>query len=139
MDTRVPSPSTALASRSRDAGFTLVEIMVALTILALILIPLFGGFSWSIGQTGLANQQTVATNLARQRLEAARVQAGTPAGFLALQTGGEARGPVTGTALERELLVAFDSSINIITLTVNVYQDTTAATPLVSLVTVVSP
>ena len=123
---------------STHSGFTVIEIVIALTILALILIPLFTGFTWSLGQTGMANKQTSATNLARERLEMARVAASTPAGFAALSAGGDPRAPVPGTPFDRELLVGFDNSLNIITLTVNVYPNSVVTAPLVSLSTVVS-
>ena len=116
---------------------TLVELIVALTILSGVIVLLMAGFSWSLDQTGLSNQRSVAVNLARERLESAKAEASSGAGFAALQSGGDARAAVPGTAFDRELLVAYEGSINILTLTANVYPTGAVQPPVVSLQTVV--
>ncbi len=50
-------------------GFTLVEILVALSILAMAVIAMTRAFDISLTWTGRSNDRTIATNLALQRLE----------------------------------------------------------------------
>lgn len=123
------------AGSAREGGFTLVEILVSLTLMALILIPLMAGFDWSMGQAGQSNTTTAATNLARQALEYARSQASNPAGF---PVPSSPRAPVAGTPFQRETLTSTNTAMNWETITVNVYYGT-SPTPLVTLSTVVSP
>jgi|GEM_PF-298798 undecaprenyl-phosphate galactose phosphotransferase len=133
-----PRPARGRPERAAargERGFTLVEILVSLTIMALILIPLMAGFDWSMGQAGQSNTATAATNLARQALEYARAQASNPAGFPVPPS---PRAPVAGTPFQREVLTSTNALMNWETVTVNVYYGT-SPTPLVTLSTVVSP
>jgi type II secretion system protein I len=50
-------------------GFSLVEILVALSIMALVVIGLIRAFDVSLAWTARSNDQTVAINLAQQRIE----------------------------------------------------------------------
>ncbi len=118
-----------------EHGFTLIEIIVSLTILALILVPLLAGFDWSMGQAGQSNSTTAATNLARQAIEAARAAGSVQAGY---PVPAVARAQVAGTPYQRETVVSTNTTMGFETITVNVYNGT-SSTPVVSLSTVVSP
>ena len=50
-------------------GLTLVEVLVALTLLALVILPIMAGFSQSLVSTNQSTIAAVATSLARQKLE----------------------------------------------------------------------
>jgi len=125
----------ARGPRHGQRGFTMVEILVALSILALILVPLLAGFDWSMGQTSQSNLTTAATNLARQTLETARAEGSTASGF---PVASAARAAVPGTAFQAETVVVTNTTMNFEQITVNVYNGA-ALTPLVSLTSVVGP
>ena len=116
-----------------EGGFTLIEVMVSLAILAVVLIPLMSGFDWSMGQTSLTNQQTAAANLARQALEQARAQAAATSGY---PVSAQARAAVAGTPYQLQTTVTTNATMNFQTVTANVYLGANA-TPLATLTTVV--
>jgi prepilin-type N-terminal cleavage/methylation domain-containing protein len=59
----------ACARHRSDRGFTITEILVALSILALAVVALMRAFDIGLGWTARGNDQTVAVNLAQQRIE----------------------------------------------------------------------
>ena len=129
---RGPRPRRAV--RVED-GVTLIEILVALSILFAILIPLMGAYDWSMGQTSNTNQLTAAANLAGQALEQARAAAAATGGFpVAAQT----RAAVAGTPYQLSTTVSTNTTMNWETITANVYLGS-ATTALVTLTTVVGP
>lgn len=78
--------------RPRSAGFTLLEVMIALAILAIALTAIGGLRNRDILQHALARDMTVATMLAQQRLGELEV-----AGFPALgESSGEFEEPYDG-------------------------------------------
>jgi prepilin-type N-terminal cleavage/methylation domain-containing protein len=133
--TKAIPDEVARRPRHGERGFTMVEILVALTILALILVPLLAGFDWSMGQTGQSNLTTAATNLARQILETARAEGSTSSGF---PVAGAGRAAVAGTRFQAETIVTTNTTMNFEQVVVNVYNGT-ATTPLVSLTSVIGP
>ena len=60
--------------RSRAAGFTLVEILIAAAVIGLGLVGVAAGFLHAVGGLEAGRQQTTAAFLAEQRIE----QPGTP-------------------------------------------------------------
>ena len=52
-----------------SAGVTLVEVLIALTILAVVLLPVMVGFSQALITTSRSSLSAVATNIARQKVE----------------------------------------------------------------------
>ncbi|HLJ61974.1 MAG TPA: type II secretion system protein [bacterium] len=116
-----------------EGGFTLIEVMVSLAILAVVLIPLMSGFDWSMGQTSVTNQQTAAANLARQALEQARAQAAATGGY---PVTAQARAAVAGTPYQLQTAVTTNATMNYQTVTASVYLGANA-TPLATLTTVV--
>ncbi len=53
---------------SGQGGFTLLEVMVAVAILAIVLVPLIGSQSQSVSLAGLSRFDTTASLLARQKM-----------------------------------------------------------------------
>ena len=115
MATEAPGVSSSQRVHG-GSGFTLVEILVALSILSLLVIGLIRAFDVGLGWTGKSHDQTVAINLAGQRLE--QLQAlveGSPDGlerarrFAALSAPPwqEARSPLPGelARFERETVI----------------------------------
>ncbi len=121
-------------SEGCQGGFTLVEIMVALGILALVLVPLMAGFDWSMGQASQTNELTAATNIARQALETARET--TASGTFPVPA--QARAAVSGTPYQLQTSVSTNGTMNFETITATVYLGGGTA-PEVSLTTVVGP
>ncbi len=71
----LPAGFHRLKSRSaerekRPAGFTLLEVLVAFTVLAFLLAPMLQVFSQGMNASAVARDYTIATLLARTRLEA---------------------------------------------------------------------
>jgi general secretion pathway protein I len=64
-----PSPAGTPRRRGRQAGFTLIEIVVALAILAVALGALFQAFSTGLRATTVADRQAAAVILAQSLLE----------------------------------------------------------------------
>jgi prepilin-type N-terminal cleavage/methylation domain-containing protein len=56
------------------AGVTLVEVLIALTILAVVLLPVMVGFSQALITTSRSSLSVVATNIARQKVEELKAQ-----------------------------------------------------------------
>ncbi len=54
---------------TRSAGLTLVEILIALTILAVVLLPVMVGFAQALITTSQSSTSAVASSIARQTLE----------------------------------------------------------------------
>ncbi len=117
-----------------QTGFTLVEIMVALGILALVVVPLMAGFDWSMGQASQTNQLTAAANIARQALETARET--TASGTFPVSA--QARAAVSGTPYQLQTTVSTNGTMNFETITASVYAGS-SSTPAVTLTTVVGP
>lgn len=73
MDVATAATPNWRVARSRypvaGPGFTLVEILVALSILALAVIAMTRAFDVSLGWTARSNDRTIAANLASQRIE----------------------------------------------------------------------
>ena len=55
--------------RRGDAGFTLVEILIAVSVISLGLVGVAAGFLYAVGGLEAGRQQTTATFLAEQRVE----------------------------------------------------------------------
>jgi prepilin-type N-terminal cleavage/methylation domain-containing protein len=54
------------------AGLTLVEILIALTILAVVLLPVMVGFAQALITTSQSSTSAVASSIARQTIESAK-------------------------------------------------------------------
>ncbi|MFN7951954.1 MAG: prepilin-type N-terminal cleavage/methylation domain-containing protein [bacterium] len=62
-------PSRRRASvRTAHAGFTLLEVLIAVALLGIALIPLLGGMNVSLNLAYSAKMKTIATLLARERM-----------------------------------------------------------------------
>lgn len=64
-----PRPSRRAAVPGRQAGFSLIEVLVAFSIMALVLTVLFQVFSTGLRTAGMAEQYSVAQRLAHSLLE----------------------------------------------------------------------
>ncbi len=62
------------SSHNIDAGFTLLEVMIAVVILAIGLTTLFGSQSQSVSLAGLAKFNTIAPQLAQLKLSELKIQ-----------------------------------------------------------------
>ncbi len=67
------SPGTC--HRRGEAGFTLVEILIAVSVISLGLVGVAAGFLYAVGGLEAGRQQTTATFLAEQRVEQLKAQA----------------------------------------------------------------
>lgn len=65
---RAPGPSSESLAHCRNAGFTLLEVMVAVAILAMVLVTLIGVKNKSMQDVMLADHITTATLLAKREL-----------------------------------------------------------------------
>lgn len=65
-----------------EKGFLLVEMLVAMTLLALLSIPVFNLFALALDVERRAGRETVALNLAREAMERARSEGFAAAGCL---------------------------------------------------------
>lgn len=67
------SPGTP--RRRGEAGFTLVEILIAVSVISLGLVGVAAGFLYAVGGLEAGRQQTTAVFLAEQRIEQLKAQA----------------------------------------------------------------
>jgi Tfp pilus assembly protein PilV len=72
----------------RTGGFTVIEVVVAITVLIVALLGAAALFSSAIVVSGNTRNRVVATNLATAAMENVRGMAVTPAGFLSIPQGG---------------------------------------------------
>ena len=63
----------APASMRAESGFTLAEIMVACTVLAIMAVSLYGGISFGFSNITLARQKLRATQIALEKMEITRM------------------------------------------------------------------
>ncbi|MBN1459366.1 MAG: type II secretion system protein, partial [Armatimonadetes bacterium] len=71
---------------NRSTGLTLVEILVALTLMAVVLLPVVIGLSQSLVATSNASIAAVATSVAREKAEALKAETRAPGFDFALLT-----------------------------------------------------
>jgi len=71
---------------NRSAGLTLVEILVALTLMAVVLLPMVIGLSQSLVSTSNASIAAVATSIAREKAEALKAETRSPGFDFAMLT-----------------------------------------------------
>ena len=71
---------------NRSAGLTLVEILVALTLMAVVLLPVVIGLSQSLVATSNTSIAAVATSIAREKAEALKAQTREPTFDFAMLT-----------------------------------------------------
>jgi prepilin-type N-terminal cleavage/methylation domain-containing protein len=63
----------AQAAMDAESGFTLAEIMVACTVLAIMAVSLYGGISFGFSSITLARQKLRATQIALEKMEITRM------------------------------------------------------------------
>jgi len=55
------------------SAFTLVEVMMGVAVMAIMLVTLYGGFTFSFAQTRLARENVRATQILQEKMEVARL------------------------------------------------------------------
>lgn len=65
-------PDLRAAVRRREGGFTLTEVLVAITIFAIIVVFVLTTFTHALGTTGRSNERSAATTLGVQIMEQIR-------------------------------------------------------------------
>jgi prepilin-type N-terminal cleavage/methylation domain-containing protein len=98
-------PLSRLQSRRGQAGFTLAEILVALSIISVGLIAVSAGFGYGVDGVEAGRQQSTAVFLAEQRIEQAKELAMRQTGLVQLIAANlsatEAYGSITGASTYR--------------------------------------
>jgi type IV pilus assembly protein PilV len=79
------------------AGFTMIEVLIAIVILSIALISLAGLLTTTIRTGAVAREATIATNLAQQRLEDYRTTAAADFDDSSLDDSAAGSDPVSGT------------------------------------------
>lgn len=94
-----------LKMRSGQAGFTLAEILVAVTVISVGLVAVSAGFGFGVDGVEAGRQQSAAVFLAEQRIEQAKDLAARLPNLAALTTANlpatEAYGTITGASKYR--------------------------------------
>src|SRR5512132_1936714 len=72
---RGASPSTRTPRPSGESGFTLLEVLIAFAVLAVMIVPMLQVFGSGLGTTETARAYSTAALLARSKLAAAGVEA----------------------------------------------------------------
>jgi prepilin-type N-terminal cleavage/methylation domain-containing protein len=67
-----------------NKGFTLVEVLVALTLMAMVLLPVMMGLSQALVSTSASTMVAAATSVAREKMEELKNEIREPAGFEAV-------------------------------------------------------
>lgn len=128
----------------RDNGFTVIEVLVALTLFAIISLFVVQGFVAGMGYSGQSSERGAATTVALQVMELIRASANpvsgvgyTPIARQALPLPAPYVGITNppGYTFEMAVIVTNDDDLSLVTVTVEVYRvgDTS---PMVSLTTI---
>jgi prepilin-type N-terminal cleavage/methylation domain-containing protein len=135
-----------LACLQRREGFTLMEVLVAMSLFAAFSLIILQGLVAAMGQTGRANEKAAATTLALQVMEQVRASANP---YEMVNMGPLARSSLplpapydtvtnpTPYPLQVSVNTVQDANLSLLTATINVYRPSDPdAAPLVSLTTV---
>ena len=99
---RVGSPSMRTRPRSGESGFTLLEVLVAFAVLAVLVVPILQVFGGGLGTTESARAYTTAALLARSKL--------AEVGVLEMLSEGETTGSFDVPGYRWRRSVALDTS-----------------------------
>lgn len=116
---------------SEEAGFTLVEAMIAMSILAVGLLGVIGMFTTSIGGNAFGGNMTQAATLAQEKLEDLRIE---PYPNITTDNTGE-QISLNGKTYTRKWTVSQDFSLKLKTITVDVSWTTKGQTRTAKLIT----
>jgi len=127
------SPNT---TRSQEAGFTFVEVLLTLLILAITTVPLLRLYATAVEQAGVVGEFRVALDLAREEVEKVKNLALTEDQIKAI--GNVVSPPIVLNRTLWYTVRVVDAEATPLRLSVYVFRDQLAGRPVVSLVTVLS-
>jgi prepilin-type N-terminal cleavage/methylation domain-containing protein len=67
------SPLGVLSSSNGRAAFTLVEVMMGVAVMGIMLVTLYGGFTFAFAETRLARENVRATQILQEKMEVVRL------------------------------------------------------------------
>lgn len=126
------SPNT----RSQEAGFTFVEVLLTLLILAITAVPLLRLYATAVEQTGVVGELRMALDLAREEVEKVKNLALTEDQIKAI--GNVVSPPMVLNRTLWYTVRVVDTETKPLRVSVYVFRDRLAGRPVVSLVTVLS-
>jgi uncharacterized protein (TIGR02598 family) len=59
--------------KAGESAFTLVEVMIGVTVMAVMLVALYGGFTFAFAEVRLARENVRATQILQEKMEVARL------------------------------------------------------------------
>lgn len=105
-----------------EAGFMLMEVLIALLILGIVLIPLLGVFGWGLKMGTGGKEGIVALNLAREKLEEIKSAPGTAEEIIAqYDTKGQEVSFADYPGYTYKIAITEDEDLPLLTVTVEVF------------------